>query len=485
MIFSLEKKREDAPAILTADGTIVTYGELRNQAEQFGTRIRLCGTQQSMEMRCLIFCICRNEPGAVMGYLGGLENNAVPMLLGSDIGQRQFEKFFETYEPEFLWAPNGWVEENCHRKFQKIYETYGYVLWKTVFPSVPMNGKLALLLATSGSTGDSKLVRLSRENLVANAESILTYLKLQERERPITTLPMQYTYGLSVINSHFLAGACILMTTASMVQREFWDFFEKEKATSFAGVPYTYEILKRMGIFERKFPSLNSITQAGGKLSPVLQKKVGTWAKEQGIDFFVMYGQTEATARMSYLPPERCLDKIGSIGIQIPGGRFALEDGQGREIDSSHTVGELVYYGANVSLGYAQSKLDLQCADERKGRLLTGDMAMRDSEGYYYIIGRKKRFIKIFGVRVALDECEQVLTARFPEAEFACTGTDDRMEIYTTDREIAEYISEFLSGYLQLNQKAFTGYYISDIPKNASGKILYMELKHEKKSTSL
>ena len=263
--------------------------------------------------------------------------------------------------------------------------------------AAPVHEKLALLLATSGSTGSPKLVRLSRENVESNARAIREYLKLDETERPITTLPMQYTYGLSILNSHLLAGGCILMTKESCVQEGFWKFFREQKATSLGGVPYTYQILKRLRFFEQEFPWLRSMTQAGGKLPADLVTEVGTWAQARGIRFYVMYGQTEATARMSYLPPEDCLKKPGSIGIPVPGGKFSLLGEDGEPVCGTGVDGELIYEGANVSLGYAKNKEDLMRGDENRGVLHTGDIARRDADGYYYIAGRKKRFIKLYG----------------------------------------------------------------------------------------
>ena len=468
MIFSIEEKKADTHALCCADGTEVTYGELAEHVEQM---------KRIYDVRCLVFCMCENTPGAVVGYLGAMENRVVPLLLGADLNIEQFDAFYHAYEPAFIWAPLRWKEKLSGRICDKVYEAYGYCLWKTGFRPCQMHEALGLLLATSGSTGSPKLVRLSRENVEANAESIRKYLELDETERPITTLPMQYTYGLSIINSHLLAGACILMTTESYVQNGFWKFFREREATSFGGVPYTYEILKRMRIFRGELPSLRSMTQAGGKLSVALQEEIGTWAEKNHVRFFVMYGQTEATARMSYLPPENCLKKPGSIGIAIPGGKFSLIGEDGVSLNQADQVGELIFEGKNVSLGYAQKKEDLQLGDENQGVLHTGDMAKMDADGYYYVVGRKKRFIKMFGVRVSLDACEQVLRAHFTDVEFACTGEDNNLEIYGTDQRAVYEATDYLSDYLRLNRKGFSAYYLPEILKNTSGKIQYTKLR--------
>jgi acyl-coenzyme A synthetase/AMP-(fatty) acid ligase len=192
-----------------------------------------------------------------------------------------------------------------------------------------------------------------------------------------------------------------------------------------------------------------------------------------------MYGQTEATARMSYLPYDKSLEKYGSMGIAIPGGKFSLIDVDGQEITKPDTVGELVYEGPNVTLGYAESRQDLSKGDERHGVLVTGDMAKRDEDGFYYIVGRKKRFLKIYGNRVNLDECERMIQGHYEGLECACVGEDDHMEIYVTDSERTQDVAEYISAKTGLNKKAFTVLYLSQIPKNESGKKQYNALHKE------
>lgn len=166
-----------------------------------------------------------------------------------------------------------------------------------------------MLLTTSGSTGSPKLVRLSKENILENAKSIAQYLDIDQNERAITSLPMHYSYGLSVINSHLISGATILLTEDSYIQRDFWVFAREQRVTSFSGVPFTYEILKKMKFWNRNLPTLRTLTQAGGKLSNELIEYFAKNAKLRDVNFYVMYGQTEATARMSYLPCQYTIEK--------------------------------------------------------------------------------------------------------------------------------------------------------------------------------
>ena len=178
---------------------------------------------------------------------------------------------------------------------------------------------------------------------------------------------------------------------------------------------------------------------------------------------------------MGYLPPEKAVEKKGSMGIPIPGGTFELLDAEGNRITEPHTTGELVYTGKNVTLGYAESGEDLIRGDERHGRLETGDMAQFDEDGYYYIVGRKKRFLKIYGNRVNLDEIDRMVKAEF-QIEMASAGKDDHLYLFVTDEKTAESVREFVIGKTKLNPAAFKAVVLEEIPKNDAGKTLYSEL---------
>jgi acyl-coenzyme A synthetase/AMP-(fatty) acid ligase len=280
-----------------------------------------------------------------------------------------------------------------------------------------------------------------------------------------------------VINTHLYAGASIVLTEKSLFQREFWQLFQEYKVTSLNGVPYTYEMLNKLRFFKRDLPHLRTLTQAGGKLNKELHKKFAEYAEKNGKRFFVMYGAAEAASRMGYLPYRDSLKKCGSMGIAIPGGRFELVDETGGAIEGEGQIGELVYYGRNVMLGYAERGEDLCRGDECHGRLCTGDLAVRDADGYYTVVGRKKRFLKIFGKRVNLSETEDLLKIKFPDLEIACAGIDDRVYIFTTDSRFLDEITDFISAKLALHRSAFKATYIEEIPKNKAGKTSYKELE--------
>ncbi len=457
---------KDSVALIEDNGTELTYGQLKDISDYISSYI---------DGRKLVFVMCRNTAGCLAGYVSFLNEHIVPVMLSAELHDNLVLDLIHIYKPAYIWAPSDAIERFSDVNIE--YETLGYCLLKTNYrEGFSLYKELALLLTTSGSTGSPKFVRQSYENIRANAESIVSYLELDNTERPITTLPMNYTYGLSIINSHLMVGATILLTEKGLMQKEFWTFFKDKEATSFGGVPYTYEMLNKLRFFNMKLPSLRSMTQAGGKLLPELHEKFAIFAKENGIKFFIMYGQCEATARMGYLPYEDAIKKKGSMGIAIPGGTFNLIDEEGNIISNPDVVGELVYRGANVTLGYAEKGEDLIRDDERKGLLETGDMAKFDSDGYYYIVGRKKRFLKIYGNRVNLDEMERSIKGEF-QSECAVAGTDDHMMIFVTDKLIKDAARNYAVNLTKLNPAAFRVVVVPEIPKNDAGKTLYKELE--------
>lgn len=453
-------------SVITPDGYVYSYEALYHFVQQI---------KDVIEKRSLVFCLCSNTMDSLIGYLAVIEGNHVGVMIDSKMPVDQLNDLIKKYRPSYIWSPKDhFINLSNHRsKFE--HEGYQLLATKEKFPP-KLYSKLSLLLPTSGSTGSSKFVRLTQQNLEANALSIAKYLKINAEERPITSLPMHYSYGLSVINSHLIKGATLLLTTDSIMEKGFWKFLEDEKATSISGVPYTYQMLRRLGIIKRNYPHLKTFTQAGGKLDNPLIKEFDAYCLKNEKQFIVMYGQTEATARISYLPYGLLPQKEGSVGVAIPGGNIEIHNENG--IPQIHTeVGELIYSGANVALGYAERVEDLIKGDEFNGVLHTGDIARKDKDGFVYIVGRKKRFLKIFGNRVNLDEIESHLKTITPEV--ACGGKDDKLMIYFTHENDEPPLKQKLKEVVQLHPSAIRVERKSHIPKNAAGKILYSELEKE------
>ncbi|HEX4814848.1 MAG TPA: AMP-binding protein [Nonomuraea sp.] len=319
---------------------------------------------------------------------------------------------------------------------------------------------LAVLLATSGSTGNPKLVRLSRRAVQANAEAIATALTITPGETAPTSLPLHYSYGLSVLNSHLAAGATVVLTEAGLLERSFWTHLDAHRCTSLAAVPYQYEMLRRLRYDRAEHPTVATLTQAGGRLSPELTKEFAAQADR----FFVMYGQTEATARIAVLPPDRLTDKPGSVGPALPGGRLHVD------------AGEIVYHGPNVMMGYAETAADLARGDDLGGVLRTGDLGHLDAEGFLYVTGRLKRIAKIFGVRVNLDDVERLLRGSVP---VAATSGDDRVTVWAEGLDAAGCagLARRLGAALRVHWSGFDVRAVDRLPLLPTGKIDYRALE--------
>jgi len=432
----------------------LSYADLRKEADAFAAQLPDPGRKR------LGLILCQNDAATLVAYLGALRAGDAVCMQDAQLAPELLQAFASRFKPD-------WIAGKADLPGYQGADLAGYPGSVRTEPADHrIHPDLAVLLTTSGSTGSFKLVRLSFANLAANAGSIAGYLGLTRADRPITTLPLSYSYGLSVVNSHLLVGATLLLTGASLVAKPFWDFFEAQQATSLAGVPYHYQMLDRLRVGRMDLPSLQVMTQAGGRLDTGLVRKFADLAHERGWRFYVMYGQTEATARISYLPPEKAQEKAGSIGIAIPGGAL--------EIDPQ--TQELIYRGPNVMMGYATEAADLARGDELQGVLRTGDLAAVDDDGFYRITGRARRFIKLVGSRVNLDEVERLLEQHLGYP-VACVGEDDKLIAVTSQSAAVEPITRVLADVCRFHPLHFTIRVIGDLPRLSSGKVDYEALR--------
>jgi acyl-CoA synthetase (AMP-forming)/AMP-acid ligase II len=370
----------DRPALVDEAGTTLTYAELSHRVDAVRQRLG--------SGRRLVLVAGANTVDTVVTYLAGLTAGHVVLLAGD--GADQLHGLVAAYDPDVVATARDGSWSLTHRRQDSVHD---------------LHPDLALLLSTSGSTGSPKLVRLSHANLQSNAEAIVTALDIRPTDRAATTLPLHYCYGLSVLNSHLQQGASLLVTGLSVVAPCFWEAFRRHEATTLAGVPHTFELLERAGFPAMDLPSLRSVTQAGGRMAPERVRGLAALGRERGWRLHVMYGQTEATARMACLPPSLAEEHPASIGIPVPGGSFVLEP---TDDLSGPDEGELVYCGPNVMMGYATSPTDLARGHE-VDRLRTGDLARRTPEGLYEVVGRRSRFAKVVGLRIDLERVERQL----------------------------------------------------------------------------
>jgi acyl-coenzyme A synthetase/AMP-(fatty) acid ligase len=444
----------EAPAVFLPAGRVISYARLEALIGALSVKLP--------QRRGLVFLLCSNELPVLVAYLACLRNKLPLMLLDSRVNPKALQALQQAYHPMITLVPDS---ETC---LIRSHPTEVY----------PIHPDLALLLSTSGSTGAPKQVRLSYKNLQANAGSIASYLSLSADDRAITTLPFNYSYGLSVINSHLLVGASLILTNDSVMSKSFWEQFDSLNPTSMSGVPHTYELLDKLKICRRDLSSLRYMTQAGGRLDESLVVKFSKELACKEILFYVMYGQTEAAARMAYLSPEDTLAFPGSIGKAIPGGEFQLVDENGGVIKTAGSEGELVYIGDNVMMGYASSAEDLSYGAESR-RLHTGDVAMFNETGHFYVCGRKDRTIKVLGHRLDLDDLQQRLVAA--GWKVACAGKNDRLVVGVVSSNDAggdktAALKEELSRLLPFHMSVVSIVELSALPVTASGKIAYGEL---------
>lgn len=436
---------DDRTILIEPDGRAISRSRLMELISQQEEILDSLGT------RTFGLLLCANRLTDIALYLACLRRSHVPLLLAADTHVDQLKALCLQYEPQWIAGAVG---------------TCGPVIQKKA-PPVKLHPCLGLLLSTSGSTGSPRLVRISREAIQANAASIAGYLGLCAQDRAITSLPMNYSYGLSVLNSHLLTGGSLVLNNDSVFSREFLPRVHDHGVTSLAGVPYVYQMLFRTGFFKKDIPQLRTLTQAGGKMEDKLVRQVAEYAKAYGKRFFVMYGQTEACARISYVPTERLEDKVGSIGVAIPGGQLSLNPGSN----------ELLYEGPNVMLGYAELREDLTKGDELDGKLATGDIGRVDEDGFYFITGRIKRFIKVSGNRIGLDEVELALQIVL-QSPVSVTGRDDCLIawIESTEPSLIERAREHLRHQYAIHHTMMRLKLIDELPLLPTGKKDYAPL---------
>ncbi len=463
MFLNLDNKPKDRIATIDDSGSSLTYGDICSFSERFAC---------ALPKRTLIFILAENRIGSLLGYLGALSSGIVPLVISAKTEKALYESLRDKYSPAYVWSPDEMLPELGYDTV--AFSEWGYSLVNTGLKSPELFDDLALLLPTSGSTGSPKLVRHSYRNIEANAFNVLRLFGLTENERPMAALPMHYTMGLSVIASHLLAGATLILSGRSLLDKGFWQMMREHRVTSFTGVPYSYELLSKLRFFRMDLPDLHTITQGGGKMTEDLFKACATYAEEKGKRFIATYGQTECTARMAYLPAELATTKTCSIGIAEPGGQLSIIDKDGNETFEGKAEGEMVYRGENVTLGYATCAEDLMKGDENHGIMHTGDLARRDADGCYFIIGRLKRFLKIFGLRIGLDEVERLIKSEF-NTDCYCSGTDELLNIRITNAAVADKVTAFVEEKTHLFHKNIEVCTVKSILRNEAGKVIFQQ----------
>ncbi|NUT36363.1 MAG: AMP-binding protein [Hamadaea sp.] len=455
-----------ARLIDAASGTVLGGDELRARAEAAAAEARA--------LPGVMFAHFPTTVDAIVGYLGALLAGRPICLLDPDLHDDIRDGLVARFEPGVVTSGRG---EPPVGYSAGAYA--GLPAWIRDVPSATTpHPDLGLLLTTSGSTGDPKLVRLSSAAIGANARAIAQALGIDGGDVAVTSLPLFYSYGMSVLNSHLISGATVLVQPRTLLEREFWNDVTAHKVTSLAAVPYQYEMLKRLRFDPARYPALRTLTQAGGRLRSELITDFHGRMAAVGGRMFVMYGQTEAGPRMTTLPADQLPAKVGSVGPAIPGSSLAIRTDDGAETTEPDVTGEVIFRGPAVMMGYAQSAPDFANPDELGGRLSTEDLGHLDADGCLWITGRLKRMGKVFGIRVNLDDVERLLTGCPPVA--AIPG-DDRLTIFVESAESdwPAKIKSRLAEELGIHSSGFDVRSITAMPLLPNGKVDYRSLAAE------
>ncbi len=447
---------------LVYENQTFTYENILNNSKSLSKNIN---------NKSLIFLLSDNDYESIISIVSSFFSNSVLMLLNTNIHKKSLDNLINLYKPDYIF-----LKKKIKLKIDNFYnktEFHNYVILEAKNPlKKNINPELFLLQSTSGSTGSPKNVRISYENLNTNTNSIIKDLNINENDVTITTLPMNYVYGLSIINTHLMSGSKIILNKNSFVEKKFWKEFLSNKVNNFGGVPFTYEILTKIGLKRENFKYLKYTTVAGGHLNDKTKKKVLEFYEKNKVFFITMYGAAEATARMSILPNKFSKEKINSIGFPISGGEFKLLDEKKNVISEPHVDGELVYIGKNVCMGYSNNYNDLSKGNENNFILNTGDIAYRDKDGFYYVRGKKSRYVKVIGNRISLDELEKILY-EYGYENVCVQNIKEKITIFIKKNFTEKDIKKYISNYTNLHENLFKCVQINEFPMTDNNKIDY------------
>lgn len=461
-LFKNFEKFSNSIALIDTNKTKITYKDI-----QTNTNI----LKKKIKKKNLILIVATNTLGSILSYIYSVINNYVIIFVDSQVKEDEIKKIIDKYRPQSIACENKkLVNLIKKKKYTKIFNTHGnYYFYNTNFKALKINNKLQILLPTSGSLGSNKYAKISKNNIYENTISIIKYLNISKKDKTITNMPYCYSYMLSIINTHLQVGGTIVVSNKSIIQKEFWKIFNYFKLTSFNGVPYIYEIMNKIGFKRFITKNLRYITQAGGKIDTKLSLKLAKLAQKNDFKFFSMYGQTEASPRISFLEPKFSIIKNGSIGKAIPGTKMWLQNGN-KIVKKSYIKGNIYCSGKNIMMGYAKNYLDL-LGSPRKNKLDTGDVGYFDDKGFYYITGRSKRFAKIYGNRIDLDEIEVKMKSK--KLNIVCVGKLNKVNIFYDIKKNLKKIEKQLYSLLNQNLSSFNFIYIKNFPRTSSNKINY------------
>jgi long-chain acyl-CoA synthetase len=455
-MINLSKKKLQNSSVLIGKNNFVSYNFLEKESYNIRKKIK---------ENSLVIFFANNDAESIILYYALLKHNVTILLLDDALNLREALKYIKDYKPSYVLFPkkNNYEINN----FEIIFENSKFYLSKNIERlNYLLNNNIKFLLTTSGTTRDPKCAKITFESIKKNTESIIEYLQINSKDRTVTTMPLNYSYGLSVINSHFMAGASIIPTNYSIIEKKFWDLIIKNRITNLNGVPYFYEILNRIGLDRLdKLKQLRFLTQAGGGLNQNVFLSLRNYCQKNKKLFYLMYGQTEASPRISYIKVNKNLLKP-SIGKALPSGKLYLVNNN-NNINKINTEGELRYEGPNIFSGYAKNFKDLKKLEKIK-YLNTGDLGIFDKRGNFYITGRKNRSIKLFGYRINLDHIEDMLRSK--KSNVATIFYKDKIYIFSEKK-----INNFRK--INIPKNKIINHVLIKLPQLKNNKIDYKKLE--------
>lgn len=460
-IFSSIQKYSDKIAIIDTNFKKIKYKQLISDAKKI---------ERKFEFKELIAVFSENSYEFIVSLVASIRSNQTIILLNPQMSQKDLSNFINKYSPHLFFCRDKKLNES----YKEILKFKRYRLYKIKKPKkFNLFPNLSCLLSTSGTTGDVKYVKISNENLFKNTTDIANALKIDSNDVAITTMPPFYSYALSIINTHLYKGGTIIINNYSMVDRKFSEIFNYYKPTNLNGVPYNFEILVRIKFNNMKLENLKFITQAGGKLGDELKNYLIKTCTKDKIKLFIMYGQTEASPRISIMPWPLLKKFPDSVGYPLSDGKIFIKN---KFKHNNKMIGEIIYKGKNVFLGYSSSFKDLYKKNEQKNILNTGDIGYKDEKGLIYILGRKKRILKIFGIRISLDYIENELKKY--GFNCVCSGDDKKLNVHTKlenhkDSSSMKKLIIAIKSITKLPNNYFKVFQSSDFKRNKIGKILH------------
>ena len=446
------------------------FGEINSTYRE----VEACLTKDfKLKSNRLALLAVSNGTSALLAYLACVLQDLPLLSLPEELPIERIEEYIDRYQPEYLIISADRASDISEAIYTKCEKKYVFDYCLAVF-HLPQREHMeindVIYLSTSGSTGDPKLVRLSEQNIRTNTEAICKSLELHHGDSTLLTLPLNYSFGLSVVNTHIFVGAKLGSISVTPVEKKFWDIFSSEKVTGIYGVPFQFEMFKRLKIFSQNLSDLRYLAQAGGALKGTIKEWYLSHCTEANKLFYVMYGQTECSPRISSFDLVKSPSKIDSVGIPLDCNRVHIE------ADAEGSSGEILVEGDNVFNGYALSRADMASVGESLSVHKTGDVGYIDNDGFLYITGRLKRFIKVNGHNVNLDDLEKKLADQ--NESIALIGCENSISICYTDNSIKPgYLIEFACSQTILNRRNFVEVGLAEIPRLSNGKVDYNRLE--------